>query len=235
MKNIGFTGKVVTVLMVVMLAVGCGKKWKKPTEVSLTFTAPAVATNSSAPAEGQFQITGGELEVSSLNVFGIRKQSNDIDFSDNTHQTYSLNSGPDAALYRFDIPQGTYTDLRFLLSTQTNGNDPSIFVHGMYTNDEGETATVLFKYRVTDIISVQAFDSDGSSEVVLIADEDRGLAINLDIEYWFGAISNDMWEEAEHQGNSGNSSIHIEDGGDNSDLYEAIKNRIHDGFSASFE
>lgn len=176
------------------------------------------------------------MVLEELDFDGTRKQGqNDISLVKKFETGFNIpfNQNASGTGITFNIPQGTYTEIRISLRVKDFNNAPSIILNGYYVNTIGNTLPVYFEYENNEHIEIAAKTSSGNTEIVLIEDKPSNAAIILNPHYWFGPVTQNMLETADTTIiNSVPNIIITKD--DNEDIYDLIINRIRDGNEVIF-
>ncbi len=203
----------------------CGKKWKKPTETSFKFQ---LNSNSNS---GLVKFTSGFLTLNKISFSGDRKQGqNQIDldqtFSNNLQVNLAqsaINSG-----IRFDIPQGTYNKMEIKMETDGDQTGASLLILGYYINTINDTIALQFEFPADDAIQIQAKNSSGGDQIVLVENRPVYPTVILNPNYWFATVPQSILESASQTLVNSVPTILINDN-DNSDIYNLIVNRLESG------
>lgn len=218
-------------LIVLILSIGifsfssCGKKWKKPTEVSFKFQ---LNSNSNS---GLVKFTSGFLTLNKISFMGDRKQGqNHIDlnqsFNNNLQVNFSQTASSSGII--FDIPQGTYDKIEVQMGTDGDQTGTSLLIFGYYVNALNDTIALQFEFPADDAINIQAQNASGGNQIVLIEDQPSNPSVIMNPNYWFASVSQSMLDGATQNLILGVPTIVINDN-DNSDIYELVADRLKDG------
>lgn len=212
-------------LVILTTSIGCRKnknKWKEPTAVSFRLDiakGPAMG--------GKLSFTGGKAELNKFSLSGERVQGTDVYFDKALNVNAQLDPTIDISELDFDIPQGTYTKLVVEL-TLGQSNETSIVLNGVYTNSGDTAYPVQVELKFQEIYSLIAKDASGHTEIILNKDEPATGRIILDPEYWFGAVSASMMDDADTEEVEGKQTIIINDE-HNESILDEIDNRVGSG------
>ena len=207
----------------------CKKKWKQPTEVSFKFQ---LNGNSNA---GPVKFTNAYLLLNKVSVSADRKQSPPhVDLQQQLNNlALNFSTTPSSTVFKFDVPQGTYSNFNLKYETSTNQSGYSMLINGTYIDSTGNTLALQFVFSAADVMNLNAKNNSGGNEIVLVEGHPTTATINLNPNYWFAAISSDMLDEADQETINGVQTITI-DFDTNDDLYNLIANRIKEGNQCIF-
>jgi hypothetical protein len=217
-------------LGILVLFSSCGKKWKKPTDVAYLFQMNSNVSSS------YVRINSGTIVLEELDFDGTRKQGeNEISFDKKFEngQTITFTSSPSNSGISFDIPQGTYTEIRIRLKIKDFNSNNSLTLSGYYINTVNDTLPVLFDFAKSETIEIKAASANGSPEIVLMEDKPSGATVVLHPHYWFSTVTQNMLENADTTIINGIPSILVNEN-DNEDIYDLIIGRIRDGSEVLF-
>lgn len=212
---------------------GCAKKWKEPGEVAIVFQTNGFE-NGTADSHGEFDFHDGFFKVTEIQLVGSRVQAEDVAFTQTINEDFIFNQADGAYLAYFQLPQGTYSELNVELTLGNSNNDQSIQLDGIYVGPTNQEDTLQLSSSLQSVIRIQADENDGTPEVVIVAETSRRLNITLDFNYWFGNVTPNMMDNADHVGGDPNAPINISPT-ENPTIYDAIVERIPDGITARFE
>lgn len=203
----------------------CGKKWKKPTDVSFKFQ---LNSNSNS---GLVKFTSGFLTLNKISFNGDRKQGQnqielDQTFSNNLQVNLSQNAIGSGI--KFDIPQGTYDKMEIKMETDGDQTGTSLLIYGYYVNSINDTIALQFEFPADDAIKIQAKNSSGGNQIVLIEDQPSNPTVIMNPNYWFATVTQSELDSATQNIILGVPTIVINDN-DNSDIYELIVDRLEEG------
>ncbi len=210
---------------------GCGKKWKKTSEAFFD-----VQLNKPTQDEAFIEITGGTLLVKKFMFEGTRKQGDDVVFEDDFEGeggAINIALGTMVPVLNYDIPQGTYTEIKSKFEFGPKDANSTMQVDGIYHDNESglsQSFTVLLNDDFESTITAQ--NSEGGNEIVIIAENVTGAKINLDMEEWFAVVPEELIKEAVADANK---SVLIISKTENEAIYALIANRIGIGDEMMFE
>lgn len=222
---------IVFTLFISFTLIGCKKnELKQPTDVSFKMDINRNPSNS-----GHLIFNSGSILLAAFEIEGTRQEGDPIAFSKSFPQGLSVNFSPTNTISElfFNIPQGVYNDLDISFETFDDNGDITILVEGQYTNQSSVTFPLRFEFSSSEYFSINGESSSGSSTIVLNKDTPATTLITFDPIYWFGTISNNMFNNADLVNIGGQMTILINES-NNSDIYDIVADRIDETTSASF-
>lgn len=208
----------------------CGRKWKEPSPVGYS------SIIKSNQAGSLINVTSGQLMLEEFDVEGNRSQGQNFIQLEKKFETgwpLALAISGSATGVSFDIPQGTYSEIRIRLRIKEFSSSTSATLFGTYINLVGDTLPVIFEFRDNETIEMRAKTISGSNEIVLVADNNSSATIIIDPHYWFSTITQTMLESADTTLINSIPGIMITES-DNSDIYDLIIDRIKNGNDVVF-
>jgi len=207
--------------MMVLVIASCTKaELKKPTSVKFGFKA-------NSTVESGFHFTQGNVNVSNIMIEGNRVEGDDIYFNrpfDNPIET-DLNGSSEIKEFQFDIPQGEYNQLSFSFLLKKTADLPSVSLSGKYYYQTNTPVDVSFQ-----LDSDQYFDllvsAKNQDQVILNHQQSRTGDVIFNLDYWFGAITHSMMENATVENINGLDHVTISSI-ENVNIYNIILNRIN--------
>jgi hypothetical protein len=207
--------------MMILLITSCTKtELKKPTEIKFGFKA-------NSNVESGFHFTQGSVNVCHITIEGNRIEGDDIYFNrpfDTPIET-DLNGSSEIQEFRFDIPQGEYNQLSFSFLLKESNEMPSINLKGMYHSDTNPPVSVSFQ-----LDNDQYFDlvvsAKEQNQVILNHEQSRTGDVIFNLDYWFGAITHSMMENATIENINGLEHVAISSV-QNVNIYNVVLNRIN--------
>ena len=214
----------------ILCMVSCGRKWKKPTEVDFRFEVIKSASNLD-----YLEFNSGEISIDHFSFEGKRKQGEDVVFENDLADNYvDVDANTVAQPVQYDIPQGTYTDIKVNIRIKaTATSDDAIVLNGTYFGDNDQIVTVIFRFGEDVNIATKAKPKDGGSNIVLVADQFKEVVITIDLTHWFNIISDAMLEGADYFEIDDSWTILIDEV-HNNHLYELIISRLDEGVETTF-
>ncbi len=216
------------VLVITLAGFSCKKKkeaqWKLPTAVTFK-----IDINRSPCLGGNLAFYGGNILLDNFSFDGKRDQGDDVHFDKNSG-TINASFDPNAAIpeWNFDIPQGSYSQIKISYKTAGSQNDKQIVVLGTYKNTtDGNTYPVRFEFQAPQTFVIFAKNSSGNSKIVLDKDVVSSVKIIMDPVYWFQTITNTMMDNASLTNMNGIPTILINKN-TNNNINAAMQNRVHD-------
>ncbi len=218
------------IFLILILVGSCGKKWKKPTKVSVQYYI------NNKTGSNNIEFTGGFIVLSAFEFEGDRKQADDQYFEKEFPQGLHINFQQEltVAEMEFDIPQGTYTDIVLAFETYDVNDTSSIYVEGIYTNDNGDKIPVAFDFWDSEYFSVTARAKEGDNEIIFDHNKPLCAKIELDPVVWFSGISKTILDNANLININGSQTIYIS-GKYNTDIYEIVVSQLDKSTEAIFE
>jgi len=227
MKKLIYLGFVLVGLLVI---VSCNKsEWKEPTEVTFT-----VDINKDQTMNGNLSFTGGQVVLREIIFDGNRIQGEDVYFEKEYEGglNVSLSSSANSQLV-YEIPQGTYTNIRIDFEAEKSDND-LITVEGNYINSSSNQLPVIVELPIIEFYDKVAKNSNGDTEIDLVAGQPSKATIKLDPVFWFENISVNQLDNAQTTMVDGIESILI-NGSVNEDLLDLINERVGKGVEIIFD
>ncbi len=187
-------------LLIASLAVlpSCKKKkedqWKIPTSVKFKMDierSPAV--------DGNLVFTGGNIVLEYFTFDGKREQGGDVYFSkDYTALNVAFDENNTVPEWNFDIPQGTYSQIKVSYRTYGNPGDKQIVLTGTYKNTVTNIVyPVKFEIDANGVYNVFAKKSGGSNQIVLEKNTESVATMKMDPVYWFEEVTTGMMDNAD--------------------------------------
>lgn len=215
------------ILLLVLFSISCkkNKKWKIPTDVKFKMD-----INRSTGLSGNLIWTSGNIRVANFTFDGKRDQGGDVYFTKEYSSGLNVFFDPNNPVseWDFDIPQGTYSQIKVSYKTHGNPGDKHIVVTGTFTNSVNNNVyPVQFEFEAEEYYSVVAKSSSGSTKIVLNKDVASTATIKADPVYWFQTVSTNMMNNATLTNVNGNPTIVISDAS-NGDIYDAVRDRMDD-------
>lgn len=216
MKNCYRLTLIIAVISLTLCA--CQRKWKK--------TAPSIFSVNvhKVQAVPAITITNGIIVVDKFEFEGKRKQGNDVYFNSESENLTRIDLGTSAFLspLNYDIPQGTYTEIRCKLRFKSDdSNIPSLRIEGTFLNSSSQV--IPFIFETEDHIPVE-ITSTGIEETFVEGNEINPI-IHLNVNQWFSAITNNQLDSADTTLVNNTPTILLNED-NNSDLYELVISRI---------
>lgn len=218
-------------LLIFLTLQGCKKNQLKiPTDVSFKMDINRNPSNT-----GHLVFNNGSILLAAFDIEGTRQEGDPIAFSKSFPQGLSVNFSPTNTISDlfFNIPQGVYTDLDVSFETFDDNGDITILVEGQYTNQSSVTFPLRFEFLSSEYFSINGESGSGSGTIVLNKDTPVSTLVKFDPIYWFGTISNNMFNNADLVNIGGQMTILINES-NNSDIYDIVADRIDETTSATF-
>lgn len=221
---------IIYLLLGIFLLSSCGKKWKKPTHISTTFLIDN--TNS-----GLVNISSGNITISEIDFNGTREQgTKNVSFIKPYDNGLIIPLSPSKSVsdITFDIPQGTYTEMKLNIKSKTLNNSPSLSINGSYTNTLSVTIPLVFNLDADENVEIIPKSTNGETEFTLVENRTSKMNIKLNPVYWFQTVTQIMLENADSTDIGGIMTIVISKNS-NENIYNMVVNRIQDGNLATFD
>ena len=170
--------------------------------------------------EGFIQIKELELEMEGRDENGRFEKELEIEF-DNIRKV-TFDQFDESSDFFINIPEGEYKEIELELDLIDHRNEPSIFLEGQYSGQNGESFQVLFEYFGDDIdfeVEIEAEDDDAYFRINRVNNPLALLEINAYL--WFRDVSNAELDNAQKE----NGVIRITKDVNNA-MYSKIVNRI---------
>ncbi len=217
-------------LLIIALAVFfsfCKKKqedkWKMPSSVKFTMD-----INRESAMGGNLAFTGGNIILNYFSFDGKRDQGGDVYFDNSSAINYSFDSNATIPEWNFDIPQGSYSQIKIMYKTGGSQNDKQIVVTGTYTNSTNSTVyPVRFEFQANQTFLIFAKAASGNSQIVLDKDVEAIAKIEMDPVYWFQVITPAMMDNANITNLNGTPTLLINKN-TNNNINNAMQSRVHD-------
>jgi len=216
-------------LILSLVLFGCKKnKFKKPTDVSIKMD-----INRNASPQEHLIFTSGSIFLGSFSIEGERQEGEPIAFSKSFSQGLNVNFSsisniPELA---FDIPQGNYYELVVSFGTLYNNGNNTVVVNGTYTNSSSVSFPLKFEFKAVDNFSIVGEDDEGGATIVLDKEVSASALIKFDPVYWFGTVSNNLFDNAGLVNVSGQQTILV-NSTTNEDIYDLIVDRMEESTQA---
>jgi hypothetical protein len=177
----------------------------KPTEVYFTFKLDRLPEQ-----EGTVSFESGTMKVRHIVFTGDRQSGEDVSFISDfqTIVQADLGTGNTDPLIKFDIPQGTYTQMSLLVDPTDPA--PDILVIGKYEPPLfGPPVPVQVEIDMVGALNLIVQSVDGNREITLRRDAPATIEVFLNPSQWFTALPTNLLETAEVQNIRGVPSILI--------------------------
>lgn len=185
----------IIVFIGVLGLVSCKKsELKKPADVQFRV---AMESASNPYPVAHLDFTAGHLYMSKIIVEGDRVEGESISFTRNFSAglMIDLSTNPTLEDLRFDIPQGTFSEMDITYETFAQGSGIAISVEGVYTNLSAQNIPFKFEFDAVEDFLLSAYE-DGSTSIVLDKNIAEEPLISLNPGYWFETVSINLWENA---------------------------------------
>ncbi|MEO6301727.1 MAG: hypothetical protein ABIP51_01015 [Bacteroidia bacterium] len=220
--------KILLVIIIMCIGFSCKKKkeaqWKEPTAVVFNMD-----INRSSCLGGNLLFNGGNILLDNFSFEGKRDQGGDVYFDKNSGTLYA-SFDPNATIpeWNFDIPQGSYSQIKISYKTAGSPSDKQIVVLGSYTNTVNNNVyPVRFEFQAPQTFVIFAKTSSGNSQIVLDKNVGSTATIRMDPVYWFQVITTTMMDNASITNLNGVPTILINKN-TNNNINAAMQSRVHD-------
>lgn len=202
----------------------------KPAEVYFQFK-----LDREAPGNESLTFQQGTMDIQAISFTGDRQSGEDItfvsDFGTVVHA--DLGTGNTDPVIKFDIPQGTYSEIS--LQVDPDNILPDLVVSGRYIPALiGPPVPVQLEITMPAELRLIAKNPDGSPHIVINRDSKTTVEIFLNPSRWLTEIPLLSLETADLQNISGVPSILISQEF-NQDLYSKLEGRIQSSAEAIFK
>jgi hypothetical protein len=210
-----------TILLLVLTVLSlsaCQRKWKKTAPATFIVEVHKVQNSPS------ITITNGMMILDKFEFEGKRKQGNDVFFTNETVGLSRVDLGTSAFLspLNYDIPQGTYTEIRCRLRFNSEDSSiPSVKIEGTFLNSLNQP--IPFIFETEDHVPVEITLS--GIEQVFVEEETILPVFHFNANQWFSALTNNQLETADTELVNNLPTILINEDS-NTDLYELVISRI---------
>jgi len=212
------------ILIVLICFIGCDSdEWKETAPTSFD-----VVVNKSVSSVSYFQLLKGDLYLDRFRFEGKRVESVDVDFDDefDSNNRISVESSTLSAELKYDIPQGTYEEIKVDLRLKSKDSKiSSILLEGLFTGG-GASETVVFIYDDRIDYEVKVKTANGGSEVAFVAENAKTGTIVFDAIGWMSVISETSFQNADRYEYNGDSDVILITEKENEDLYNIVVARI---------
>lgn len=208
-------------IVVGLLFVSCEKKWKQTAPMTVKFALAEQDANDS------LLFTDCALVLQSLSFTGSRKQSSGVYFKDQlSNVEIGLHPGSPVTLTSYDIPQGTYKTMDFVVVSADRTPSPSLKLTGQYLMMAGEKIKVVFEFDPAQVMNAYAISATSAVHEVNVLEGSPVIAtLVFDPKYLFAAVNLNMLHQSSIQSINGTLTTII-NSETNVDLYKLIVPRI---------
>lgn len=212
-------------IALLLIFASCEKKWKQPVTVNLEFE--------TVQTLGSVDFNDGSISVNEIQFSSSRKQAEDVAFERDEDVSINMPSGSFSTPVSFELPQGTYTQMKLNLVVE-NDSGPGIILKGNYAKQGQQVIPVQIEINSSQLFQLIVKENDGTNEIVLIKDAPRALVITMNLEFLLTDISIDSWQNADMQNTTGIPAIIINTQ-NNPTIYNSIISRLNGSFQAQFK
>lgn len=214
-----------------ILMASCKKnQLKKPTEVSVKMD-----INRSQSDNGSLVFSSGYIRIAEFYIDGIREEGAPVSLSQEFEQGLVINFDQQNFVDELmsNIPQGNYTDLKVGFDTHEGDDEPTIEVHGQFTNSSSQTFPLIFQFMSSEYFLIKGEKPGGSNQIVLDKSIPTILDVVLDPIYWFDIVSQNMLDNANTYDINGVETVVINEE-KNETIYDIVADRIDESPTAVF-
>lgn len=214
----------------ILTSVACTDKWKETTTMTVTFNAKPLQTV-------QFlTVTEAYVNITGFHFSGTRKQGSDVSFSASPtdYLEIDLADSLSSSTLNYDIPQGSYQTIKVGFSLLPEDSDGALQICGKYIKFTPPFESDEYRYKITYNLpeNINPFVVLPSSGMDIIEGTPYQLLIQADMNYLLGSFSEYDFRAASKKYYDDKEYIFI-DTQNNYNLYEKIKTRLPDSFSAT--
>jgi len=209
----------------ILLLTGCKKnELKKPTDVSIKMD-----INRNVSPLGHLIFTSGSIFLGSFSIDGERQEGAPVAFSKSFPQGLNVNfsSTNNISELVFDIPQGNYYELIVSFATLYNNGNNTVLVNGTYTDLSSTTYPLVFEFKAADVFTLVGEDDEGDATIILDKNISASALIKFDPVYWFGTVSNNLFDNADLITIGGQETILV-NSSTNEDIYDVVVDRMEE-------
>lgn len=224
--------RILLLVLIIGLLASCKKnELKQPTDVSFKMD-----INRSISPSGQLVFNSGTILLASFSVNGKRIEGDPIAFNREFSSGLLVNFDANTAIPEidFDLPQGTYEEVKIVFESVQDQNDVSIVARGNYTNNLGVNIPVIYQLVGTKKFEIESEDNSGTGSIVLDKNVNSVALIKLDPIHWFDILTNSQLENADLTNVDGVMTMLINKDV-NENLYDLIENRIDESSESIFQ
>lgn len=221
-------------IFIMFAGISCGKKWKETTKVECRFAMtkdPIYLTK-----DDTLTFLSGNMIINEIDFSGDRKQGGNVSFSDIMKSATVLNLGNGTSLpsIHYDIPQGIYESINLTVTAVDENSVPGISFNASFNEEQQQPIPVLFTFESDQIFNIKATDKSGSSEIVLIKGTPATCEITFNVNYWFGNLTDEDFEDATKDTLNGVPTI-VVNKTKNQNIYNLVGGRINQSTTAIFK
>jgi hypothetical protein len=230
-KKMKSLNKIFVLSLAVFVVFSCKKsELKEPTEVFFS-----VDINKDTTLNGRLNFTDGQIIIRQLAFDGIRIQGGDVYFEQEFEEGLIAPMSAMNALsqLKFEIPQGSYSSIRIDLEAEQT-NFEKIKVQGNFKNSSGDDFPIVLELESIEFYDKIAKNTDGGTNIDLIAGIPTKAIIELNPVYWFNTISSNQLENAHLTSISGVNTILINPQ-TNENLYDIIADKVNTNIDIIFD
>ncbi|MCR9172756.1 MAG: hypothetical protein NXI10_09705 [bacterium] len=226
MRKINYT--MLSILVIAAMLLGCNKQdWSVTVKSEVRCT---TSSNETEIAGKSFVMDQVMINLAEMTITGERIQSDPIEITLYGNEDADFLSP--IALHPVDIPIGTYPEMYFSSAVVSNGA-PSVNITGTYYLGNGDTYDVVIALDISQDISKQIIDTDGSPTILIEESTQKNLSLTLDTDILFSDINAGLWNAAAVTNNNGAETVQV-DLLNNENIYNAISAKLNDALIVQF-
>ena len=134
---------------------------------------------------------------------------------------------------KFDVPQGTYSNVVISLSTNTDKDGNSLKITGSYPHSPTKNYPVQFIFSENDLMAMMATNASGGNSISLVEDNPAVVTVVMNPDFWFSSVSRSMMEKAHFEIVGGVPTILIS-ADENKNIYSLIVSHLKEGNAVIF-
>lgn len=178
----------------------------------------------------------GKMNLRSVRLLGSRKEGDDVDFERKMKRRFSLDGGNSGKKLRFDLPEGTYTELNVEL-VFGGGGRKALVSEGKYETqrEDGPTEATPLRFSVEKekVVDLEARTKGGGAGFELKEGKTRDIQIQMETLNWYKELSTTLWEDIDRVEDPDGDGEYIPiEKGQNPDLHSMILERFDAAFKA---
>jgi hypothetical protein len=229
-----------------MLAMGMGMLFHAcekdpltlPAEVPVYFIMENELASNPGKGNPFLEIDSARISITDIRFDGDREQGEDIFFTAGfeNNRVFKLNSSVDTPAVTFDIPQGKYKHMKFILEVGGE-NQHGISIQGKYKEPGRKGKNIplhLNFFMAPEIIELLVESELNGQENTIQKDQEKKVEIILDLEYMFRLLQGNRLQQADTEYHEESERIHIAPG-KNEDIYYDLANRVGKSFRAVYK
>lgn len=190
--------KIFILFVFFVITIACEKEeYTLPAQVEFEFLLkqPEAATKSI----NEVHFSTGYMVVENIQFDGVRSEGEDVYFMSEFEQPVvcNLSDGSSSEKIDFDIPQGLYKHIKLRIYIKVLDTLSAFSMEGMYNRDTGDPVPVQFEFPMDERLQIIANSGNGNSEIVLNKDEISKATVEVDANYLFQLVNENLWSRAD--------------------------------------